>query len=122
MATRSGGVPGVHRARWVRQRRSDARGLRRWIRWKLGERIAEEYMLPYNRKIWSVDLDSLGTYWLYKLSDVSFRKTFAAVWSDALRAPSRRTADSCTPGATATARSGRGWVTRSVSASSPAIR
>lgn len=46
-----------------------------WVRWKLGERIADEYMLPYNRKIWSMDLDRLGTYWLYKLPDVSFRDT-----------------------------------------------
>ena len=46
-----------------------------WISWKLGDRIAEEYMLPYNRKIWSTDLNELGTYWLYKLPDVSFRET-----------------------------------------------
>ncbi|MGZ8096733.1 MAG: NAD(P)-binding protein, partial [Methylosarcina sp.] len=30
-----------------------------WIKWKLGERIAQEYMLPYNRKIWSMDPDQL---------------------------------------------------------------
>jgi protoporphyrinogen oxidase len=46
-----------------------------WIRWKLGNRIAEEYMLPYNRKIWSMDVNRLGTYWLYKLPNVSFRET-----------------------------------------------
>jgi len=46
-----------------------------WIRWKFGERIANDYMLPYNRKIWSMDLDLLGTYWLYKLPNVSFRET-----------------------------------------------
>lgn len=46
-----------------------------WISWKLGERIAQEYMLPYNRKIWSLDLERLGTYWLYKLPDVSFKET-----------------------------------------------
>ncbi|OEU68018.1 MAG: amine oxidoreductase [Desulfovibrio sp. S3730MH75] len=46
-----------------------------WIKWKLGERIAQEYMLPYNRKIWSMDPDELGTYWLYKLPNVSFRET-----------------------------------------------
>lgn len=46
-----------------------------WIRWKLGARIADEYMLPYNRKIWSMDPDELGTYWLYKLPNVSFRET-----------------------------------------------
>lgn len=46
-----------------------------WISWKLGDRIAQEYMLPYNSKIWSMDLDLLGTYWLYKLPNVSFRET-----------------------------------------------
>jgi protoporphyrinogen oxidase len=45
-----------------------------WVRWKLGKRIADDYMLPYNRKIWSMDLNLLGTYWLYKLPDVSFRE------------------------------------------------
>ena len=46
-----------------------------WITWKLGECIAREYMLPYNRKIWSMDPNALGTYWLHKLPDVSFRET-----------------------------------------------
>lgn len=46
-----------------------------WIRWKFGDRIADDYMLPYNRKIWSMDPDQLGTYWLYKLPNVSFRET-----------------------------------------------
>lgn len=46
-----------------------------WIQWKLGERIAQDYMLPYNRKIWSMAPDRLGTYWLYKLPNVSFRET-----------------------------------------------
>lgn len=44
-----------------------------WISWKLGAKIAGEYMLPYNRKLWCMDLNRLGTYWLYKLPDVSFR-------------------------------------------------
>lgn len=46
-----------------------------WISWKFGDKIAREYMLPYNRKIWSMDLNLLGTYWLYKLPNVSFRET-----------------------------------------------
>lgn len=50
-------------------------GFEAWTRWKFGARIAEEYMLPYNRKIWRLDLSQLGTYWLYKLPDVSFRET-----------------------------------------------
>jgi protoporphyrinogen oxidase len=53
-------------------------GFEKWVTWKLGERIAEEYLLPYNRKIWSTDLSKLGTYWLYKLPDVSFRETLAS--------------------------------------------
>lgn len=46
-----------------------------WIVWKLGSRIAYEYMLPYNRKIWSRDLNKLGIDWLNKLPDISFRET-----------------------------------------------
>jgi len=46
-----------------------------WVKWKLGDIIAQEYMLPYNRKIWSMEPDALGTYWLYKLPNVSFRET-----------------------------------------------
>ena len=46
-----------------------------WIYWKFGAALAEAYMIPYNRKLWSCDLNSLGTYWLYKLPDVSFRET-----------------------------------------------
>lgn len=46
-----------------------------WITWKFGSAFAQEYMLPYNRKIWSMDLNALGTYWLDKLPDVSFRQT-----------------------------------------------
>ncbi len=46
-----------------------------WITWKLGERIAEDYMLPYNRKMFGEDLNDLGTYWLEKLPDVSFEDT-----------------------------------------------
>jgi len=46
-----------------------------WIYWKLGRRIAEIYMLPYNRKLFGPDLDRLGTYWLEKLPSVSYAET-----------------------------------------------
>ncbi len=46
-----------------------------WIYWKLGERIAEDYMIPYNQKMFGEDLDSLGTNWLNKLPNVSFEET-----------------------------------------------
>lgn len=46
-----------------------------WIEWKLGDAIAHDYMLPYNRKMFGEDLDSLGTYWLEKLPNVSYEET-----------------------------------------------
>ncbi len=46
-----------------------------WIEWKLGSAIAEDYMIPYNTKMFGDDLDSLGTYWLEKLPNVSYEET-----------------------------------------------
>ncbi|WMC91731.1 protoporphyrinogen/coproporphyrinogen oxidase [Kineothrix sp. MB12-C1] len=46
-----------------------------WISWKLGKKIAEDYMLPYNEKMFGKDLNALGTYWLEKLPNVSYEET-----------------------------------------------
>ena len=46
-----------------------------WIYWKLGKKIAEDYMIPYNQKVFGKELDQLGTYWLEKLPNVSFEET-----------------------------------------------
>ncbi len=46
-----------------------------WIYWKLGDRIAEDYMIPYNQKMFNKELNELGTYWLEKLPNVSFEET-----------------------------------------------
>ena len=46
-----------------------------WIYWKLGSKIAEVYMLPYNKKMFANELNELGTYWLNKLPNVSFEDT-----------------------------------------------
>lgn len=46
-----------------------------WIYWKLGTKIAEDYMIPYNQKIFNKELNQLGTYWLEKLPNVSFEQT-----------------------------------------------
>lgn len=46
-----------------------------WITWKLGDKIAKDYMIPYNMKMFADELDELGTYWLEKLPDVSFKET-----------------------------------------------
>lgn len=41
-----------------------------WIRWKLGDRIADGYMLPYNRKIWGVEPEEMDIDWLSKIPRV----------------------------------------------------
>ena len=46
-----------------------------WIYWKLGKKVAEDYMIPYNQKMFGEDLNALGTYWLDKLPNVSFEET-----------------------------------------------
>ncbi len=46
-----------------------------WIDWKLGHKVAEDYMIPYNQKMFGKDLNLLGTYWLDKLPNVSFEET-----------------------------------------------
>lgn len=46
-----------------------------WIQWKLGNKIADEYMIPYNSKMFGTELNELGTYWLEKLPNVSFEET-----------------------------------------------
>lgn len=46
-----------------------------WIYWKLGSKIAEDYMIPYNQKMFNKELNHLGTYWLEKLPNVSFEET-----------------------------------------------
>lgn len=46
-----------------------------WIYWKLGTEIADNYMIPYNTKMFSKELDELGIYWLEKLPNVSFEET-----------------------------------------------
>ena len=46
-----------------------------WISWKLGDKIASTYMLPYNKKMFGDNLNQLGTYWLDKLPNTSYEQT-----------------------------------------------
>lgn len=46
-----------------------------WIYWKLGQKIADEYMLPYNKKMFGRYLNQLGTYWMNKLPSVNLDDT-----------------------------------------------
>jgi len=55
------------------QANGEARGLpaptdfEAWVRWKLGDLIAERYMLPYNRKVWGVEPADMDIDWLHKI-------------------------------------------------------
>lgn len=55
-----------------RRRGAQPTNFRDWIIWHFGKEIAEDYMLPYNQKIWSFDLTELGTYWLSKLPPITY--------------------------------------------------
>jgi protoporphyrinogen oxidase len=62
-----------------------------WIRWKLGDKIADGYMLPYNRKIWGVEPGEMDIDWLSKLPRVdteAIRKSWENRHSDRARMPS----------------------------------
>jgi len=38
-----------------------------WIRWKLGDKICDEYLIPYNNKLWGVPSDQMDIDWLHKI-------------------------------------------------------
>ncbi len=51
---------------------------RQWVKWKLGDPIADDYMIPYNEKIWGVDPDELDTDWLEKIPPFDLQQVVAA--------------------------------------------
>lgn len=38
-----------------------------WIRWKLGNKICDDYLIPYNQKLWGVDPSEFDIDWLNKI-------------------------------------------------------
>ncbi len=42
-----------------------------WIRWKLGDKICDNYMIPYNSKLWGVAPSEMDVDWLYKIPRVN---------------------------------------------------
>lgn len=65
-------------------RNGEARGLpapetfEGWVRWKLGDAIADRYMIPYNEKIWGVDPSELDVDWLHKIPTVDIEAILRA--------------------------------------------
>ena len=55
---------GVIRAALARERTPAPRDFRGWIRWKMGDGVAQHFMEPYNAKIWKADLSGMSTGWI----------------------------------------------------------
>ncbi|MBD2089567.1 FAD-dependent oxidoreductase [Microcoleus sp. FACHB-1515] len=49
-----------------------------WVRWKLGDRIADSYMIPYNTKIWGVSPQELDIDWLSKIPRLNLEEIMFA--------------------------------------------
>lgn len=47
--------------------KEEPKNYQEWIKWKLGDLIAENYMLPYNRKIWGLEPSEMDIDWLTKI-------------------------------------------------------
>ncbi len=45
-----------------------------YIIWKLGKRIAEKYMIPYNTKIWGIPPQAMDIDWLHKIPRVNVKE------------------------------------------------
>lgn len=48
-------------------KKKEPKNYEEWIHWKLGEKIANNYMLPYNKKIWGVNPSEMDIDWLHKI-------------------------------------------------------
>ncbi len=50
--------------------REEPQNYEEWIRWKLGDKICDNYMIPYNKKLWGVEPREMDVDWLYKIPRV----------------------------------------------------
>ena len=53
------------------QNKSEPENYEEWIRWKLGDLICDNYMIPYNEKLWGVKINQMDCDWLYKIPQVN---------------------------------------------------
>ena len=44
-----------------------------WVRNYLGDKIADNYMIPYNKKLWCTDISKLNTDWLSKIPKTNIK-------------------------------------------------
>ncbi len=58
---------------------SHGEGFQEWIYKNLGKEIANNYLIPYNIKMWGVNLDDLSTDWLYKIPKVDLKEILKSI-------------------------------------------
>lgn len=50
-----------------------------WIRNYLGDKIADNYMIPYNKKLWCMDISKLSTDWLIKIPETDIKLVLKSI-------------------------------------------
>jgi protoporphyrinogen oxidase len=50
-----------------------------WIRNYLGDKIADNYMIPYNKKLWCMDISRLNTDWLIKIPETDVKLVLKSI-------------------------------------------
>jgi protoporphyrinogen oxidase len=50
-----------------------------WIRNYLGDKIADNYMIPYNKKLWCIDISKLNTDWLIKIPETDVKLVLKSI-------------------------------------------
>ena len=45
-----------------------------WIRWKLGNKVCDNYLIPYNNKLWGVGPSELDIDWLHKIPRLEIKE------------------------------------------------
>jgi len=50
-----------------------------WIRNYLGDKIADNYMIPYNKKLWCMDISKLNTDWLIKIPETDIKLVLKSI-------------------------------------------
>jgi len=71
--------------------KQEPKNYEQWIRWKLGDKVADNYMIPYNKKIWGVKPKEMDIDWLYKIPRLDTKeivKSCLARKSDKQKIPS----------------------------------
>lgn len=58
---------------------SNPENFKDWVVQNLGQEIANNYMIPYNEKLWGIDLNEMSLEWLYKIPKVELKDILRSV-------------------------------------------